>query len=54
MTIFNTGDFMNKKPNNIEKILNLTDEKILAKALQKYLNLDKENKKGNKNENKEK
>lgn len=51
MMIFNIGDFMNKNSNNIEKILNLTDEKILAKALQKYLNLDKENIKGNKNEN---
>ncbi len=39
----------NKK--NIERVLNITDEKILAKALQQYLNLDK---KGNENGNKEK
>ena len=36
---------------NIERVLNITDEKILAKALQQYLNLDK---KGNENGNKEK
>ena len=34
---------------NIERVLNITDEKILAKALQQYLNLDK---KGNENGNK--
>lgn len=39
----------NKK--NIEHILNATDEKILAKALQQYLNSDK---KGNENGNKKK
>lgn len=37
---------------NIEKVLNITDEKLLAKALQQYLNSDKiDNKKGNKNGN---
>lgn len=43
------GKNFNKK--NIERVLNITDEKILAKALQQYLNLDK---KGNENGNKEK
>ncbi len=51
------GDFMNEKSKNfdkknIEKVLNITDEKLLAKALQQYLNSDKiDNKKGNKNGN---
>ncbi|WP_250277317.1 hypothetical protein [[Clostridium] colinum] len=40
------------KQNNIEKVLNMTDEKLLAKALQQYLKLDKKDiKKGTKNEN---
>lgn len=43
------GKNFNRK--NIERVLNITDEKILAKALQQYLNLDK---KGNENGNKEK
>ena len=41
------GKNFNRK--NIERVLNITDEKILAKALQQYLNLDK---KGNENGNK--
>ena len=57
MIIFNYGDFMNEKPKNfdkknIERVLNITDEKLLAKALQEYLKSDKiNNKKGNKNGN---
>ena len=52
-----SGDFMNEKAKNfdkknIEKVLNITDEKLLAKALQQYLNSDKiDNKKGTKNGN---
>lgn len=44
---------MNKKEKNfdkknIERVLNITDEKLLAKALQQYLNSDKiDIKKGN-------
>ncbi len=36
------------KKENIEKILNKTDEKILAKAIKELLNKEKGNKNGNK------
>lgn len=35
------------KKENIEKILNKTDEKILAKAIKELLNKEKGNKNGN-------
>lgn len=42
--------YKNFDKKNIEKVLNITDEKLLAKALQEYLKLDKINiKKGTKN-----
>ncbi len=50
--VFMKNKTYSNKTNNIEKILNITDEKILANALKQYLNQDKTyNNKGNKNGN---